>query len=296
MKRLMKSKRILAAFMALAIVFSYSLVSLADGVGSLTGGPTITLTEQNGQPVFQLNRDTNLFDGFTSVMPGDKLSQDITLRGKNMMSSYRIYMYARVCENAGTPEHPGDTVLRKAGFLDYLTLEVSRNGSSIDVMNAGTGADGVYLGTFSAGSEATLTVDLTVDINMGNEFQNAQEYIDWVFYAQQVVNPITPDPDPEDPDDPGEDIEDDPVPEGPGPDDPDDPGDPGEDIEDDPVPEGPGPDLPGEEDIDEDGVPTTDMPNTGDDTPIALWAALAVLSGGGMAALLVSGKKEKQNV
>lgn len=119
--------------------------------------------------------DTNLFNNFQGVMPGNSLTQ--TVRGSadgGNRGRFNIYLYARQCTEKGMISTPD--------FLE-LTIDVQQNGSSIGSVDvgSGTGMDGVLLGRFNPGDAVELTVTLGVDINMGNEFQDAAQYIDWAF-------------------------------------------------------------------------------------------------------------------
>ena len=104
-----------------------------------------------------------------------------------------------------------------------------------------------------------------------------------------VIPPITPvdptptpDPDPDpDPSEPTEEIPDEDVPQGELPEQPEQPGDPGTQ-----------PENPEETVIDEEEPPMADAPETGDN--LALWVTAASLSGLGLIALVVTGRKRKE--
>ena len=289
----------------LALVFCGSILGAASAAPG-GGDSRVTLVETRSGASFTLSGDGNdLFQNFKGVMPGDTLSQTITVaadRGND--HSFYIYLYARECTTVGDAEHPAasgaSSVVSAADFLDYLNITVDAAGKDLGDgthLGAGTGKSGVLQGTFDAGESLALTVDLEVDLQMGNDFQKAAAYIDWVFYAEQVPDPTPPPYDDDDDDDdprptpaptptptPPVTIPDEPVPEGPG-----------EEVEiDDPnVPQGDQP--PTEEEIVDDGVPMGDMPQTGDETGLYLWIALAAVSGCGLVFLLVTGRrKEKQ--
>lgn len=282
MKQLRISKRVLAVLLVLAAVFTVSLGGVVRS--TLAYSANVTLSEQEGKPVFTLGNSAdgtnNLFPDFSGVMPGDHLTQTITFATGSNSYQYDVYLYARVCDK-NSADHPG---ISTPGFLEYLTLNVTQEGKTEALGGkefgtvSGDAVTGVLLGRFGANQSTTLTVDLGVDINMGNDFQNAAAYIDWVFYAQQVDNGGGGG----NPPDPPEEIPDEPTPGG---------DNPGEEIPDEPTPGGDGP---GEEDIEEGGVPTGDMPNTGDDTPVLLWAGLMAASGCGILVLLLTGRKKKE--
>lgn len=294
MKKFSIARRLTAVL--LGLVFCVSVMGAAMAAPGDPDGKTITLVEQDGGAAFTFSGDNDLFDDFKGVLPGDSLDQTITVAasGRNDYP-YNIYLYARVCDKPGQDGHPA--VIQPAeDFLDHLTIEVSRNGSVLgDGTNLGdgTGKSGVLLGEFHPGESLDLDVKLTVDIQMGNEFQNAAAYIDWVFFAEQTGTEDgyeTPRPSPSDgggESTPPVDITDPPVPEGPGETTP-----PEVDIEDPDVPEGGNP--PTEEEIVDDGVPMGDMPQTGDETGLFLWLALAALSGCGLIFLLVTGRKKEE--
>ena len=287
----------------LALVFCGSILGAASAAPG-GGDSQVTLVETRSGASFTLSGDgDNLFQNFEGVLPGDTLSQTITVaadRGND--HSFYIYLYARECTTVGDAEHPAasgaSSVVSAADFLDYLNITVDAAGKDLGDgthLGAGTGKSGVLLGTFDAGESLALTVDLEVDLQMGNDFQKAAAYIDWVFYAEQVPDP-TPPPYDDDDDDPRPTptptptptppvtIPDEPVPQGPSEED--------VDIEDPDVPQS---DLPPtEEEIVDEGVPMGDMPQTGDDSGLYLWMALAAVSGCGLVYLLVTGRRKEE--
>lgn len=289
----------------LALVFCGSILGAASAAPG-GGDSQVTLVETRSGASFTLSGDGNdLFQNFKGVLPGDTLSQTITVaadRGND--HSFYIYLYARECTTVGDAEHPAasgaSSVVSAADFLDYLNITVDAAGKDLGDgthLGAGTGKSGVLLGTFDAGESLALTVDLKVDLQMGNDFQKAAAYIDWVFYAEQVPDP-DPGPGPDDDDDDDDDprptptptptptvnIPDEPVPQGPSEED--------VDIEDPDVPQS---DLPPtEEEIVDEGVPMGDMPQTGDDSGLYLWMALAAVSGCGLVYLLVTGRRKEE--
>lgn len=289
-----KVSRVLTALLAAVCVVSMANGALAAQTLALDSG--VTLSEVNGRAQFAINAgaQNDLFLDFKGVMPGDTITQTINVNAAQANGqSYRIYLYARECEAAEVPEG-GSHVKREStpGFLDNLTIRVSRKAAAGETedtslggvnVGTGTGTSGVLLGTFTPGMSRELNVELQVDINMGNEFANAAAYIDWVFYADTIESDggdgdgTTPTP-------PGTN------PPGPGPG--GDPVEPDIDIED---PEVPLIDAPTEEEIIDEGVPMEGMPpQTGDTSSLIFWLGLALVSGGGMIVLITSGRKAKE--
>ncbi len=289
-----KVSRVLTALLAAVCVVSMANGALAAQTLALDSG--VTLSEVNGRAQFAINggAQNDLFLDFKGVMPGDTITQTINVNAAQANGqSYRIYLYARECEAAEVPEG-GSHVKREStpGFLDNLTIRVSRKAAAGETgdtslggvnIGTGTGTSGVLLGTFTPGMSRELNVELQVDINMGNEFANAAAYIDWVFYADTIESgggddggtPPTP---------PGT------TPPGTDP----DPVDPTIDIGDDDVPLADVP--PTEEEIIDEGVPMEGMPpQTGDTSSLIFWLGLALVSGGGMIVLIASGRKAKKS-
>lgn len=289
-----KVSRVLTALLAAVCVVSMANGALAAQTLALDSG--VTLSEVNGRAQFAINggAQNDLFLDFKGVMPGDTITQTINVNAAQANGqSYRIYLYARECEAAEVPEG-GSHVKREStpGFLDNLTIRVSRKAAAGETgdtslggvnIGTGTGTSGVLLGTFTPGMSRELNVELQVDINMGNEFANAAAYIDWVFYADTIESgggddggtPPTP---------PGT------TPPGTDP----DPVDPTIDIGDDDVPLVDVP--PTEEEIIDEGVPMEGMPpQTGDTSSLIFWLGLALVSGGGIIVLIASGRKAKKS-
>lgn len=289
-----KVSRVLTALLAAVCVVSMANGALAAQTLALDSG--VTLSEVNGRAQFAINggAQNDLFLDFKGVMPGDTITQTINVNAAQANGqSYRIYLYARECEAAEVPEG-GSHVKREStpGFLDNLTIRVSRKAAAGETgdtslggvnIGTGTGTSGVLLGTFTPGMSRELNVELQVDINMGNEFANAAAYIDWVFYADTIESgggddggtPPTP---------PGT------TPPGTDP----DPVDPTIDIGDDDVPLVDVP--PTEEEIIDEGVPMEGMPpQTGDTSSLIFWLGLALISGGGIIVLIASGRKAKKS-
>ncbi len=128
--------------------------------------------------------DGNLFPDFTGVMPGDSLSQRITVRNLADASG-GVNLYLRA---AGTDE-------TTEGFLKQLTLTVRLGGQVLweDAADkAGGITENTFLGSFAGGEEISLEVILTVPIEMDNRFQDAAGKLTWVFTAEEMDSPLDP--------------------------------------------------------------------------------------------------------
>ena len=130
---------------------------------------------------------TDLFPNFKDVMPGDTLTQKITVKNDaNNKVKVKIYMRA-----LGAHE---DSV----EFLKQLRLLVTKSDQNemaymFDAAADKTAqlTDWVCLGTLYSGGEVDLDVMLDVPVDLDNNFQNLVGYLDWEFKVEEF--PIEPD-------------------------------------------------------------------------------------------------------
>lgn len=120
---------------------------------------------------------TDLFTNMKGVMPGDTITQQITVTNDLPDDlSIRVYMRS-LGSQEGTEK-----------FLSQLQLTVV-DGDGIEVFNdmVDKSSEWVHIGTYSAESASDiLNVTLTVPISMGNEFQEQIGYVDWQFKAEEI--------------------------------------------------------------------------------------------------------------
>lgn len=148
--------------------------------------------------------DTDLFDNFKNVMPGDSLEQKITIKNDYKGSDYvKIYMRAETHDEINNPMSPNvaaeeKDVVEMNDFLSQLHMEIaigdkviySASPDQLDGL-----AENVLLGSFRQGVTAELTVKLEVPIELGNEYANRVGEVDWVFVIEERNNPSDDDDD-----------------------------------------------------------------------------------------------------
>lgn len=137
--------------------------------------------------------ETDLFDSFKNVMPGDVLTEKITFTNSSDDCDFvNLFIRAQAHDEAENPLSPnaaasGETVATMAEFLSRLSMKVW-NGTELiyDASPNETGGlqENQFLGTFRSGDTAVLTVELTVPASLGNEYANRLGEVDWVFHAE----------------------------------------------------------------------------------------------------------------
>jgi len=169
---------------AMALV---SMIVLAAFSGSaLAAGSSVTYDGNADQFVFLPGAD--LFQSFKGAMPGDTLTQEITVKNDTPGKfKVRIYLRAEPVEE------------KYKSFLSQMTLKVTQVGKSVLFeapadQQGGLSSD-VCLGTFGPGADIRLNVSLAVPPGMGNEFQDQTGLIRWVFTAEEIPDEDIPDTD-----------------------------------------------------------------------------------------------------
>ncbi len=124
---------------------------------------------------------TDLFPNFKDVMPGDTLTQTITVRN-DADGKAKVKLYVRSLGAHDDSE----------AFLSQLRLTVQQSDENrmaymFDAAANETAGltDWVCLGTLYSGGEVNLDVTLTVPIELSNEFQDRIGFLDWEFMAEE---------------------------------------------------------------------------------------------------------------
>ena len=170
-------KKIITLLITLALLlFSTVTVFAADG--------KVTYSGNAGNFVFEPGSEhslTDLFPNFKGVMPGDTLTQKITVKN-DADNKVKVKIYVR---SLGAHE---DSV----EFLSQLGLKVSKSEENkmaymFDAAANETAqlTDWVCLGTLYSGGEVNLDVTLNVPTSLDNEFQNKIGYLDWEFMIEE---------------------------------------------------------------------------------------------------------------
>lgn len=165
----------LALLMGLAVPVSAGSVTYSDNAGEFIFAPGSEYSP------------TDLFSNFKGVMPGDHLTQNITVRNRaDGEVKVKIYMRSHGA-------HEGSEA-----FLSmlHLTARVAEDNTMGYMFDAAADekaqlTDWVCLGTLYSGGEVNLEVTLDVPVEMSNEYQDAIGYLDWEFRVEEY--PVDPD-------------------------------------------------------------------------------------------------------
>ena len=144
--------------------------------------------------------ETDLFENFKGVMPGDVITQEITVQNNNSKAEkVKIYLRAVLHDEEGNPLSEevakSEDVVSMQDFLSQLSMTV-KQGDKVLFSASPDELDGleknVLLGTFPGKSYTKLVVELTVPIELGNEYANRVGEVDWVFTAEEVKKDAGP--------------------------------------------------------------------------------------------------------
>jgi LPXTG-motif cell wall-anchored protein len=173
----------------LALVFALSSalsVYAADGKVTYSGSAENFVFAPGGDHSL-----TDLFPNFKGVMPGDTLTQKITVKNE-ASKKVKVKIYIR---SLGAHEESKE-------FLSQLGLKVQQSADNEMAYMFDAAAsekaqlyEWVCLGTLYSGGEVNLDVTLTVPTELSNEFKNQIGYLDWEFMVEEFpVDPDDPDP------------------------------------------------------------------------------------------------------
>ena len=137
--------------------------------------------------------DTDLFDNFKNVMPGDSLEQKIVVKNDYKGCDYvKIYMRAEAHDEETNPLSANvavdkETVASMLDFLSQLSMKVYL-GDKVIYDASPDELDGlkenVLIGALSYGVSTELTVTLDVPAELGNEYAYREGEVDWVFTVE----------------------------------------------------------------------------------------------------------------
>ena len=211
-------KKLLSLVMVIAALAALTVPALAADAVVRRDGTSGLVIETTGSGY----TDTDLFNNFKDVMPGDERTETITIKNSvNGFDYVKLYIRAVPHDEQGNPltydekfenedgkdqqnvdGERDETVATMADFLSKLSMEiylVNADGTKQSIFSASpdksaqlTGS--VLLGTFAKGKSAKLEAVLTVPAGLGNEYAYRVGEVDWVFTVEGFNNekPLIP--------------------------------------------------------------------------------------------------------
>ena len=186
-------KTISALALVLVLLLGMSVTAFAESKVTYEGGAEKFVFLPGSE-----YSETDLFENFKGVMPGDVITQEITVRNNyTKAEKVNIYLRAVVHDEQGNPlsEEVARTedLVSMQDFLSQLTMTV-KQGDKVLFSASPDELDGlkenVLLGTFPGKSYTKLVVELSVPIELGSEYANRVGEVDWVFTAEEVTKTI----------------------------------------------------------------------------------------------------------
>ncbi len=136
--------------------------------------------------------ETDLFGNFKDVMPGDTVTETITFTNSATDCDFvNLYMRAEAHNETENPLSTKVAETESAAtmteFLSKLSMKVW-NGTELIYDASPDQLDGLkdnkFLGTFRSGETATLKVELTVPIELDNQYASRAGEVDWIFHVE----------------------------------------------------------------------------------------------------------------
>lgn len=155
---------------------------------------------------------TDLFSGFKDAMPGDILTETITITNRSRDGDYiKLYLrpqshntqnplsYSEAYEALDDKDQTGisgkreETLDSTKDFLSKLTLRIYSGNTLIHASSPGEDAEAIYLGKLGRNRSAELNLELEIPATLGNAYSNRVGEVDWIFTAEVFSDPGKPD-------------------------------------------------------------------------------------------------------
>lgn len=155
---------------------------------------------------------TDLFSGFKDAMPGDVLTEVITITNRSWDGDY-IKLYLRTQphdtdnplsyketyeqidgkDQTRTPGKREETLVSTGDFLSKLVLRIYSGNTLIHESSPGNAEETIFLGILRRNQSTELHLELEVPVTLGNTYANRVGEVDWIFTAESFSDPGKPD-------------------------------------------------------------------------------------------------------
>lgn len=173
-----------AVALVLCVILTVSILSIS----ALAANANVTYSGNAGKFIFAPGSKhslTDLFPNFKDVMPGDTLTQKITVNN-DADNNVKVRIYLR---SLGAADES------YVAFLNQLHLTVQKAEDTPMFDAAADKTDGLtewtYLGTLYSGGKVNLNATLEVPVTMDDRFQKNYGEIIWEFAVEEL--PVSPD-------------------------------------------------------------------------------------------------------
>ena len=189
-------------------------ISMAGAAFAADSAVTYTGSDENSFAFMpgSTYSETDLFDNFKNVMPGDRLTQTITITNEDKDSDYIKVWLGAMLHDDNTDLSPAVLAELSADerrqaeselaymrdFLGQLTLTVWNGTEKTDEniiyaghpnsLGDGFESENVLLGQINKGSSITLTAELQVPITLDNKYANRIGEVLWVLVIEEYNN------------------------------------------------------------------------------------------------------------
>lgn len=153
-----------------------------------------------------------VFENFENLLPGDIKTEEITIYNESSDFDYiKVYVRAKPLDpikNSLTEQAlaAGESIVSMKDFLNHLSIKVY-NGSQLIYDQSSKEIFGLvenfYLGTLDKDESLTLTVQVELPIELGNEYSNRVGDLEWIITVEgfdveetKVTETIKTDPGP----------------------------------------------------------------------------------------------------
>ena len=171
-----------------AVALSAALLAtvlLAAPARAAEGDPSITYdAAENVLTVGGGSGSTDLFAAFKGVVPGDTLTQDVTVDLRNVSAPTRLYVRAdtsRVDQATIDALAQGVTLSVAVDAAEGVTAPTD-SGTPFDVLAS---EDGVLVAEVTASVATTMHLTLEVDTSVGNEVADLSAHVPWVITVEE---------------------------------------------------------------------------------------------------------------
>ena len=191
-----KIKRMLYFLLTIVLTLNFVLPVFAENH---------TITYKSKKDLFDFGAgssysQTDLFTNFKNVMPGDVLTETITVKNTATDCDYiKVYLRAKSHDESNpiseSVVNAGETLESMNDFLSQLSMKVW-NGDKLIFEGSPDKenqlSENTLLGQFNRNESTSIKVELTIPIELDNRYANRIGEVDWIFVVEAFDRPSGP--------------------------------------------------------------------------------------------------------